>query len=370
MVVIIGGGITGAATAYYLSRQQQQQQKNPPTITILDIVGPAACSKAAAFLSESWGDGTKTEKLHRLSFQLHQQLAQELCLKSYREIPAYQGELEKWNGNLMETFQVKPGRHALVDPQELVNALIDQSGATVETGSVSGFPSDGVGGASGIFLEDGKVKPVTQEEPIVVAMGPWTSRLEDWLDHPIPMPIDGVLSTSLVWHESSLFDSPLAVFCEEDIRGCHLEIFQRVDNSLYVSGLGNSKLMKAAQFRSPNRPIPGEEQTARPNAALTSLGQSSLVHDDSPPDRICACIRPMSPDGIPVVGKVAGNIYVATGGGQWGVTWGPLIGQTVASQICGQPGPLASNLRPKRFDTTVQRSLLERRNKDVANGSI
>ena len=52
-----------------------------------------------------------------------------------------------------------------------------------------------------------------------------------------------------------------------------------------------------------------------------------------PPDEIQACIRPNSPDGIPLVGKILDNCYVATGGGPWGITYGPLMGQEIAKQI-------------------------------------
>ena len=81
---------------------------------------------------------------------------------------------------------------------------------------------------------------------------------------------------------------------------------------------------------------------------------------------IQACIRPMSPDGVPVVGKLLDNVYVATGGGPWGITWGPLMGKSLASLInddCDAPIRLGS-LSPKRFDTMVYRSLQKSRSSE------
>ena len=71
-----------------------------------------------------------------------------------------------------------------------------------------------------------------------------------------------------------------------------------------------------------------------------------------------------------MVGKVFENVYIGTGGGAWGITWGPLMGQCIASLIKHaddddtdtatlpiQLGPISH----KRFDTIVYKTLLESR---------
>ncbi|CAB9529486.1 FAD dependent oxidoreductase [Seminavis robusta] len=361
MVVVVGAGITGAATAYYLSRA------GVSPVTVIDSVGIATCSKAAAFLSESWGDRTKTEKLHRTSFRLHLDLAEELGLKSFRQIPTYhKTDLECDDENLWSSH-AKEGRHALVDPKELVSALMDaaqERGTSMEIQTLSGLEMEG-STATGICFQDGGKRDLDEEEAIVLCIGPWASRLEDWIG--TPMPIDGVLSTSLVWQDLCLWDDPKAMFCEEDMNGCHLEMFQRVDKSIYVSGLGNSKPLKASYFRGKDRPFPGEEVPSRCDAALRSLQAFSAIN--RPPDDIRACVRPQSPDGVPVVGKMGGssNVYVASGGGQWGITWGPLLGLMVTNMICEKDPPLSpmSAYSPARFDTLVQRTIMNGRSKEA-----
>eukprot|EP00282_Hemiselmis_andersenii_P016982 CAMPEP_0114111380 /NCGR_PEP_ID=MMETSP0043_2-20121206/1824_1 /TAXON_ID=464988 /ORGANISM="Hemiselmis andersenii, Strain CCMP644" /LENGTH=142 /DNA_ID=CAMNT_0001203411 /DNA_START=287 /DNA_END=712 /DNA_ORIENTATION=- len=80
-VVICGAGVIGANIAYQLS-------KRGVTSTIIDRIGtaPAASGKAGGFLALDWSDGTAIGPLSRKSFALHEELAKELKLKSYRRL--------------------------------------------------------------------------------------------------------------------------------------------------------------------------------------------------------------------------------------------------------------------------------------------
>lgn len=377
MVVIIGAGITGAASAYYLSKFHGSDVK------IFDAVGPAACAsgKAGAFLAESWSDGTKTEMLHRKSFELHETLAEDLGLKSFRPLPAFRGNLEEasdgapaaipWLSSISHT--PVPGRAAQVDPAELTCALLEKAmdrGATLEIASVDGFDTL-EGRVSSIRFENGTDLAIPHDEDIVVALGPWTCRLEDWLN--IPLPIEGVRSTSLVFEaiEDQLVQHPAALFCEEDSNGCHLEIFPRSDNSLFISGCGRSKQISPATLRGPDRPVPGSEgdESAwlQGRAVAAMRGLQALPFEISlTPTSLRACTRPVSPDGVPIVGKVSENVFVATGGGTWGITWGPLLGMTVAYMLREREAPIrVKDLNPSRFDTLIYRTLLEQRGKEA-----
>ena len=83
--LILGGGIYGASIGYYLA------QRGAPSI-ILESQPEAALTasgKAAGFLGGSWGDGRVTERLHRTSFEIHEQLAKDLGIKSYRKMSAF-----------------------------------------------------------------------------------------------------------------------------------------------------------------------------------------------------------------------------------------------------------------------------------------
>lgn len=66
-------------------------------------------------------------------------------------------------------------------------------------------------------------------------------------------------------------------------------------------------------------------------------------------------LRPVSSDGLPVIGAVAPAVYVATGLGAWGLTLGPLLGQLTAAEALGEPLPdWLSFLSPGRQAAAVR----------------
>ena len=391
MVVIVGSGISGTSTAYYLTKLS----RGSVPVTLIDAVenpGSSGCSRGAgAFLSESWGDGTRTEPLHRRSFQLHADLARELDIESYRELSVFSVNLDEddqsddsaphappWLQSL--SHAPLPGRAAQVDPSELVKALFDYSidnGATSCNGSVIGV-TVGDGTITSIQMDTGDT--LTVDDDIVFTTGAWASQLEDWLG--VPTPIEGIWSTSLIWNEGSIgqkiTNSPAALFCEEDVNGCHLEILPRRDGSLYVSGCGGSKVLSPATMRSDTDcPKPGETNkpdSSRVNAARKSISNTDiLLRSDCPSDTEQACIRPVSPDSSPIVGGIPGvkNAFIATGGGPWGITWGPVIGQSIARLILDRdPVVNLRNFSPRRFDTPVYKSLLRQRGKQAGGKPV
>jgi glycine/D-amino acid oxidase-like deaminating enzyme len=118
-----------------------------------------------------------------------------------------------------------------------------------------------------------------------------------------------------------------------------LQVFGRQDKSLYVSGCGESQVIGTEALRSDGRPSP---QDCPPDMARAAAAQSSLKevgYGRSQADVAQACVRPMSPDGVPIVGNFFGNVYIATGGGPWGITWGPLMGKSLASLINDDDDP-------------------------------
>ena len=55
----------------------------------------------------------------------------------------------------------------------------------------------------------------------------------------------------------------------------------------------------------------------------------------APITRRQACYRPVTDDGLPLIGRVPGaaGVYVATGHGPWGILNGPATGQALAELI-------------------------------------
>ena len=83
--VIAGAGVMGITTAYYLAKEFGISS------TLVDVSGkvaPAASGKAGGFLALDWNDYSSVGPLARRSFELHQELADELGAKKiqYRRL--------------------------------------------------------------------------------------------------------------------------------------------------------------------------------------------------------------------------------------------------------------------------------------------
>merc|ERR1719223_2202529 len=77
-IVIAGAGVIGTSTAYYLAKNHADEISS---ITLVDPSGkiaPAASGKAGGFLALDWNDYAPTGPLTRRSFNLHQEISDEL----------------------------------------------------------------------------------------------------------------------------------------------------------------------------------------------------------------------------------------------------------------------------------------------------
>ncbi len=75
---------------------------------------------------------------------------------------------------------------------------------------------------------------------------------------------------------------------------------------------------------------------------------------DSATGRPWVGMRPMMPDGLPAIGRIAKNVTIASGHSMLGVTLAPVTGEKVAELLTGrQPGGLES-FDPLRFDRSAR----------------
>ena len=161
-ITVIGGGIVGCSTAYYLTKLHKDQVN----VTLIEKYKIAGCAsgKAGGFLAGNWGDD-ETNQLHQKGFQLHEQIAKELKLKSYRKIQtlsyAYnnnkkrkkkQNIIDKNNTIRPSWMQNEPADVSMMDtdtaqvtPYELTTNLMNhaiQNGAKLIIGNVIGIEND------------------------------------------------------------------------------------------------------------------------------------------------------------------------------------------------------------------------------------
>jgi glycine/D-amino acid oxidase-like deaminating enzyme len=193
-VVILGGGIIGSSIAYHLSKRGVA-----PLVVERSKVGAAASGKAGGFLAGGWGDGSVTQQLHRVSFRMHEELAKELGIKSFRKIETLSvagGRKGKgpfpvsWLDGQVSKASLMDKWTAQVTPLELTEALMAGAvarGARLQIGRAEGVRFDSAAaGARRItaVVVDGAEVPC---DCVIVAMGPWSCIAEQWFDTPIPM---------------------------------------------------------------------------------------------------------------------------------------------------------------------------------------
>eukprot|EP00802_Teleaulax_amphioxeia_P017324 Tamp_17476.p1 GENE.Tamp_17476~~Tamp_17476.p1 ORF type:complete len:432 (+),score=100.34 Tamp_17476:120-1298(+) len=365
-IVICGGGIQSAAIAYYLSLRGVTS-----TVVERSEVACAASGKAGGFLARGWGSGP-TRQLHEVSFDLHEEIARDLKLEGYRKLPTLQvaggrrsgkldgliskGQAPQWlDGGVAQCSLMDDGT-AQTTPYELTTAMVDfavQKGAKVVKGKVEGVRmSEEEGVVNGVVV-DGKV---LEADCVVIAMGPWSCMAEDWFEN-FNVPMEGVRSTSIVFRTEEPID-PYALFCGEDSNGCHLEVYPRASNEVYMCGIGGSKYLNNEMLKK----VTPEEITADPSrvaAATRSFSaMSSIGKKKDGPDVQQACMRPCPPDAMPYLGAIPGttNAYMAAGHNCWGILWAPVTGKAISELILDGKSSCVdlSAFNPGRFSKQIK----------------
>ena len=378
-VVILGGGLIGASLAYHLTSRHGVK----PIIIERTEVAAAASGKAGGFLAKKWGDGTPTHLLHRMGYDLHQQLAAELGIESYRQIDTlsvtggakFRGGSNQhaphWlDGELSsklidtETAQVTPCEVTT----KLMRAAIDL-GARLVIGSVVSVETKGEGAARSVSSVKvrteggggaGKEEVSIAAKQVAVCLGPWSVLAEDWFGPGLRVPIEGIKSTSIVFESDELSErvkkAPYAMFCAEDRNGCNLEIYPRTDGSVYICGIGGSDYVSGSRLREGGDCEHQGLIKANPKrvgAARDSFALLSSLSKGKEPTVQQACMRPCAPDAIPIMGQVPGveGAFISAGHNCWGILWGPISGLAVAElMVEGKSSTIdLSAFDPSRF---------------------
>jgi glycine/D-amino acid oxidase-like deaminating enzyme len=322
-IVICGGGVISAAIAYFLSLRGVR----PLVIERHEIAG-AASGKSGGFLALDWCRGTPLDRLARRSFALHAELAETLGNPwGYRRLATYAGQAVEgktlgrpsrlpWLGESVAiTGQIGgPETTALVEPRAFTTGLMHASGAEVKRGTVVGL-ADG-----GVVLEGGET---VEGDAVVIAMGPW-SNFEG-----LPQ-VFGLKGHSLVFKTGDAIPAE-ALFLEyQEASGEVLtpEIFPRADGTVWACAISSTSSLP----RDPADVMADASAHARLEALCRSLAPALA---EAPIVARQACFRPVTEDGLPLIGKVPGldGVYVATGHSVWGMLNAPATGEAMAGLI-------------------------------------
>ncbi len=338
-VVICGGGVIGAACAYELSRRGAE-------ITLIERwrVGGSASGKSGGFLARDWCDGTPVAKLAQRSFDLHAAWAGELGNPyGYRTVDTFSAAIDPrrqpankaitvadWlSPEAMHRRQLgNASTTAALDPAAFTETLMQTAiahGASLRTATVAGLTvGDDSAAGNGIKLETGET---IAADAVILALGPWSLLAATWL--PLA-PVYGLKGHSIVYKPDKALPAE-AIFAELEDAGGELhtpEIVSRADGTVYVCGLPGTGGLPI----DPSHVLPEDGGCAALHdiavRLVPELASARIIAEQ-------ACFRPVTADGMPLIGPIAGHpgIYVATGHSVWGMLNAPGTAEALADTL-------------------------------------
>ncbi len=347
-VVVCGAGVVGASVAYFLARRGI-------AVTVVERSGVAcaASGKSGGFLALDWCDGSPLEALARASFALHAELPRELGTDyGYRRMDTFmlaarergtppgghRIDAPRWldGGGVVTGVLGSTETTAQVNPARFTAALIGAAqslGSRLRLGLVDGVVERG-GAARGVTV-DGET---LEADAVVLAMGPWTGRLRSRLALPAVHGLKGYSVTL------AAADVPAhALFIEyRTAEGRHLEpeVMPRPDGEVYVCGMADPAPL-------PESPEDVEVSEVACATLARAAGRVSSALAAAPIARRQACYRPVTDDGLPLIGAIPAvtGAYVATGHGPWGMLNAPATGRALA-ELIAEGAASSVDLRP------------------------
>jgi len=179
------------------------------------------------------------------------------------------------------------------------------------------------GAASGVVTAEGET---LEGDAVVLAMGPWTGRLAGRMRLPSVYGLKGYSVTL------AAPDVPAhALFVDyrtNDGRALEPEIFPRPEGEVYVCGMADPAPL-------PDSPDLVEVNEGACAVLARAAARVSTTLADARIVRRQACYRPVTDDGLPLIGRVPGlrGAYVATGHGPWGILNAPATGLALAELV-------------------------------------
>ena len=365
-VVIVGGGAAGCSTAYYLGKAGIKA-----TIIEGDTLAGQASGFAAGSLHPLEGHGIPGPlgQFAMESFKMHCNLAGEIAAAvgvnyaqrvasqvtvalDESEIPALDetfnlfkaasdqgfearrldtGEVHRLEPRLSpRVIQGLYTRGTLaVDSYKYTVALADAAmkmGGSVRQERVVGLEKSG-GRVNKVLLDEGEISC----DALVLAMGPWSRLGEPWLDAYIPVdPLKGEIL------RIRLPGPPL----DHDCFGGDSSLYPKTDGLVWCG--------TTQEWRGFDRhPLESTRQTLmeRAERLFPAIAQAELVLHT-------ACLRPVTPDWLPIIGKPPGydNVVLATGAGKKGILLAPGMGKAAADLVVtGATQLTVDEFSPGRF---------------------
>ena len=364
-VIVVGGGIIGCLTAYLLSREGLKV-----TIVEADAVASHASGFAFGGLGPLEGAGIpdpllgfsvwclerhaslspELEEASGVDTQFH--LRDRLILafddseaRRYKEEIKWQKDVKGFHVEWLDqsdVLKVEPranpaclgasyakGTGAIEAYRYNLAAAqaAERFGAEILLRRVTGLISQG-GRCSGVTLETGRL----EAGAVVLAVGPWSQQASSWCGVEIPVsPLKGQVI------RLQLTTDPMRASL--NYAGSYAA--SKPDGLIWAGTTEEEAGFDVGITTAARDKIMGDLLKMAPSLADAELVQQT------------ACLRPISADGLPIVGKVPGweNLYVGTGSGRKGILWSTGMCHGLADLIVkgSTEVPGVSSLDPARF---------------------
>lgn len=221
-----------------------------------------------------------------------------------------------------------------VRPESFVQALtqsLEAGGTRIEAGRRATLLDGDGSSVSAVHLDDGRRLPV---DTVVVAAGVGMHSLLRTVG--VRVPIEAGKGYSITWatHGAPVVQRP--IYLHDD----------RVAVTPFDGAVRAAGMMHVGQT--------SEAVSARKVRAIAESVRASFAGwpEDDPAPLVGAGLRPLSPDGLPVIGRAGGfrNLFLAGGHGMLGVTLAPITAFEVAELVeSGVVGERIAPLSPGRF---------------------
>ena len=209
--------------------------------------------------------------------------------------------------------------------------VAERLGAEIRTDSrVLSVALEG-GRAVGVKLASGKVE---RSDAVVLATGPFSLELAREVGVQLPIqPGKGYHRDIVVGPNGAPTLRVACVLSETSVFCTPMDTFVRFAGTMEFSG--TNRRMRRSRL---------EQLTRSGRSVFPAMGTARPVSE------WCG-LRPMSVDGIPIVGPLGGveGLSVATGHGMLGLTLGPVTGQMIANHVLGLSDGRIGGLSPERF---------------------
>jgi len=365
-VIVVGGGIVGCAAAYYLT-------KGGARVTIIEREGLAsqASGYSAGMLNPLTGIGIPgcLQEIAMTSFQMHLNLWKDLVsetgfdfnpsrrssidvifdesdhssleqvYRTYRDTDGFKaqwlsdseiksvsskisaeaiGGLYTWgNGSLDSMLLTKA----------LANSAVESGSKLIETNVVG--VQDQYGRINGLRTKEG----IIGCDHVIFALGPWSNKIEKWLGVHVPVsPLKGqILRTHL---------SNVGKYPDYDLNHGGISLYRKSGGMVWIGATEEHQGYDVTQTVKAKNML-----LSKASIIVPSIIESEIINQT-------VCLRPITPDWLPIIGKAPGwsNAWLATGAGKKGILLGPAMGKSISDLITKKSTEIPIHgFQPERF---------------------